>query len=350
MKLETLFKAARKYNASDIHVVAGLPLLFRVNGDIITAKGDPVSPEVARSLAYERLNDDQKAILEQDWQLCFAAMCGQKGRARVTIYFRNGCPELAIRMTMETVPSREELALPAVVDDLAKKPNGLVIITGPTGVGKTTTLHYMLDLINSERRCKIITIEDPIEFVHGHKRGVVIQQEVLTDVHDFSSALVHVLRQDPDIIGIGEMRDPETMYTALMAAETGHLVISTLHTPSATDVLYRIVSAFPEGGQHEVRHMLANTIQGVVAQQLLPRAGKEGRIVCCEVLVGTNAVRHQIRDENIHQLYSEMQAGQKHDMITMDRALLDLYRAGEITYDAALSMARHPETIKKRMA
>lgn len=350
MTIETLLRAARKHEASDIHIVVGLPPVFRVDGQIITAKGEVITREIACDLIYGSLNNGQKESLERDWQLCFSTMFGETDRARVTVYYRNGCPELSIRLSEPVIRTRTELRLPALIDELARKSNGLIIISGPTGVGKTTTFHYVLDRINSEFRKKIITIEDPIEFTHASKRAIVIQQELLTDVHSFRQALVHVLRQDPDVIGIGEMRDPETMYTALMAAETGHLVIATLHTPDTVLSVQRIVSAFPEGQQSEVRHMLSNTVQAVIAQQLLPHSLGGRRVLCCEVLIGTQGVRHNIRDNTIHKLYTELQAGRKYGMITMDHALLELYQQGDITYDVALSMAREPETVRKRTA
>jgi twitching motility protein PilT len=206
----------------------------------------------------------------------------------------------------------------------------------------------MLDLINAERAAKIVTIEDPVEYVHSYKRSIVVQQEVLSDVQDFTSALRHVLRQDPDVIAIGEMRDRETIYTALMAAETGHLVIATLHTPGAVEVVQRLVSAFPDGQQDEIRFMLANVLQGAVAQLLLPRATERGLTLCCEILVVTPAVRNHIRENNTHHIYSEIQAGRRFGMVTMDQSLLELYQQGEIAYDTTISQARRPEDIRKR--
>jgi len=350
MNIATLLRAGRKHNASDIHIVVGMPPMFRVDGVIVPARGDAVSAEIATALAFECLNAEQRARLEQDWQLCFSTSFGEQDRARVTIYYRNGCPELSLRLSESTIRSRDELRLPAIIDELARRPNGLLLITGPTGVGKTTTFHYVIDLINGESRKKIITIEDPIEYTHISKRALVIQQEVLTDVRSFHKALIHALRQDPDVIGIGEMRDQETMYTALLAAETGHLVLATLHTPDTVQSIQRVVSAFPEGQQTEVRLMLANTLQAVIAQQLLPDAHGKRRTLCCEILVGTYAVRNNIRENTIHKLYSELQAGRKHGMRTMDHALLELYQKGEITYDTALTAARDPVTIKERCA
>jgi twitching motility protein PilT len=350
MRLQTLLQTGRKHEASDIHLVIGMPPVFRVGGELVVAKGESFSTDAATVLLNECLSDAQRQRLEQEWQLCFSTMFGERDRARVTIYRRNGCCELSIRLSETTIRSRRQLRLPPIIDELSRRPNGLILITGPTGVGKTTTFHYVLDLINAESRKKIITIEDPIEYTHASKRALVIQQEVLTDVHSFQKALVHVLRQDPDVIGIGEMRDRETMYTGLMAAETGHLVLATLHTPDAVQSIQRIISAFPSGQQEEVRFMLANTLQAVLAQQLLPCAHGRGRVLCCEVLLGTYGVRHNIRENTIHKLYSEMQAGRKFGMVTMDHALLELYQAGEISYDAALTATRDPDAFRTRCA
>jgi twitching motility protein PilT len=348
MNLRDLLSAARRHDASDVHILAGFPPMFRIHGDIVPAKGDGLSPEEIESMLDDCLLPTQKERLERDWQLCVSLVYPNTGRARLTVYRRNGRWELAIRMSELSVRTRQQLGLPAIVEDLARKPNGLVILTGPTGVGKTTTLHYMLDLINAERSSKIITIEDPIEYVHSFKRSIIVQQEVLVDVQDFAGALRHVLRQDPDVIAVGEMRDAETIYTALTAAETGHLVIATLHTPGAPEVVQRIVSAFPEGRQNEIRIMLAGTLQAVISQQLLPRASDKGRVLCCEILVGTHAVRHHIRSGDEPQLYSEIQSGRKSGMVTADQSLLDLYQAGEISYDTMLTHARHADQVKKR--
>ncbi|MBU0641495.1 MAG: PilT/PilU family type 4a pilus ATPase [Planctomycetes bacterium] len=350
MNMQTLLRAGRKTGASDIHIVVGMPPLFRVHGEVMATTSDAITETSARHLTFECLNDAQKATLEATWQLCFSTTFGARDRARVTVYFRNGCPELSIRLSENNIRSRAELRLPAVIDELARRPSGLFLITGPTGVGKTTTFHYIINLINAESRKKIITIEDPIEYTHESQRALVIQQEVLTDVRSYQQALVHVLRQDPDVIAIGEMRDRETIYTALMAAETGHLVLATLHTPDSVQSIQRVVSAFSEGQQSEVRLMLSNTLQGVLSQQLLSGTNGGQRVLCCEVLIGTQAVRHNIRENAIHKLYSELQAGRKHGMITMDHALLEAYQRGDISYDAALTAARDPATIRERSA
>jgi twitching motility protein PilT len=348
MNVKTLLLSARKYDASDIHVLVGLPPLFRIHGEIVASKGAAVESHQVDALLRGCLNQEQLGRLESDWQLCFSVHFAEVGRARVTVYRRNGLHELSVRMTEPVVRTREELALPAIVEDLARKPNGLVILTGPTGAGKTTTLHYMLDLINAERAAKIVTLEDPIEYVHTFKRSIIVQQELLTDTKDFASSLRHVLRQDPDVIAVGEMRDKDSIHTALHAAETGHLVIATLHTPGAVDVVQRLVSAFPGGQQEEVQYLLSNVLQGVIAQQLLPRATSKGRIVCCEILMGTPAVRHHIRQGDTHQIYGEIQAGRRAGMVTLDHSLLELYHRGEITYDTAVTHARSADSIKRR--
>lgn len=350
MKLRSILVTARENRASDVHILVGFPPMFRISGEIVATRGQPVGPDWIDAVLKESLTDEQLLRLEREWQLCASLVFEDVGRSRVTVYRRNGRYELAVRLCETKIRRREDLRLPAIVDELARKRHGLVVLTGPTGVGKTTTLHYMIDLINAERSCKIITIEDPVEFVHPFKRSIIVQQEVLSDVQDFTTALRHVLRQDPDVIGIGEMRDRETIYTALMAAETGHLVIATLHTPGAIDVVQRMVSAFPEGQHQEIRFMLANTLQGVLAQQLLPAATNSGQVLACEVLIGTQAVRHQIRENATHQLYSEIQSGRRHGMVTVDQYVLDLYQQGDISYDTALTHARHPETLKKRTA
>lgn len=348
MNIRDLLFSARKHDASDIHVLAGTPPMFRIHGDIVPARGDALTSDEIERMLDEVVTPMQRERLEREWQLCVSLVYANTGRARLTVYRRNGRNELAIRMSELSIRTREQLGIPAIVDDLARKPNGLVILSGPTGVGKTTTLHYMLDLINAERPSKIVTIEDPIEYVHTFKKSIIVQQELMVDVSDFTTALRHVLRQDPDVIAVGEMRDPETIYTALLAAETGHLVIATLHTPGAADVVQRMVSAFPDGRQSEIRFMLAGTLQAVISQQLLTRAANKGRVMSAEILVGTNAVRHHIRENTVHQLYTEMQNGRKYGMITLEQSLLDLYQSGDITYETALNIARHPDQIRKR--
>ena len=252
---------------------------------------------------------------------------------------------MSFRFCGDKIASREELGLPEKIDDLARKPNGLVLITGPTGAGKTTTLNYLVDLINSERRCKIVTIEDPIEFVHENKRAIVVQQEVLTDVRSFNRALIHVLRQDPDVIVVGEMRDHEAIATALTAAETGHLVLATMHSPNVSHALERIVGVFEGSAQRQIILQLANALQGIIAQDLLPAADRRRRVLAYELLVANGAVRNLIRENQLHQLENTIQTGRKEGMMLMDNCLYDLYCKCAITYDTAVSRANHPDHI-----
>jgi twitching motility protein PilT len=241
--LNRLLSAVNDFDASDLHLIAGVPPAFRVNGEIIIADEDALTEEQITEMANSLMNDQQKAKFEQEWELCISILHSVAGRVRATFYRRNNHPELSLRFCGEKVASRTELGLPEKLDDLSRRPNGLVLITGPTGAGKTTTLNYLVNLINNERRCKIVTIEDPIEFVHENKRAIVVQQEVLTDVRSFNRAFIHVLRQDPDVIVVGEIRDHEAISTALMAAETGHLVLATMHSPNVSH-------ARPEANHH----------------------------------------------------------------------------------------------------
>src|SRR5437867_3362065 len=231
-RLDLLLAMARDYEASDLHIIAGVPPSFRVNGEILLAESDALTEADAEEMALQLLNESQRDKFEREWELCISLRHPVARRVRITFYKRNGHPEMSFRFCGDRIATREELGLPAKIDDMARRPNGLFLITGPTGAGKTTTLNYMVNLINSERRCKVVTIEDPIEFVHRNNRAIIVQQEVLTDVHSFNRALMHVLRQDPDVIVVGEVRDPEAIATALTAAETGHLVLATMHSPN----------------------------------------------------------------------------------------------------------------------
>ena len=284
MNFEKLIEAAIKLNASDIHIVAGLPPALRVSGDIIMAKSEPLTRDEIREMVYALINEKQKEVLEEKFQLCFSINKNDNERVRVTVYMRAGSPELAIRLCNKNMKSRNELSLPEIIDKYINKHSGLILITGPTGVGKTTTMNYLIDRINSECRCKIVTIEDPVEYIHPHKKAIVIQQELYADVTSFSSALVHVLRQDPDVICVGEMRDYETISTALTAAETGHLVVATLHTPDVCQTIERIISVFPPAQQPQVIVQLANCVQLIIAQQLIPTVNRKSRVLATEVL------------------------------------------------------------------
>ncbi len=343
-RITPYLKYAYDRGASDIHLIAGVPPAFRIDGEIILASSSPLTPDQCTLLVKELLTDAQREVLERNLELCFSLEVTDLGRFRVTVYFQGGHPELAIRRGTYDIPTREQLGLPKVVEDLTRRRSGLVLVTGPTGMGKTTTMNYMVDLVNRERRCKIVSIEDPIEYVHRPKKAIIVQQEVNSDVRSFSRALVHVLRQDPDVICVGEMRDLETISTALTAAETGHLVFATLHTPNALQTIERIISVFPASDQNQIVAQLANSIEGVIAQLLLPRANKKGRVLATEILVATPAVRNYIRTGESHKLGSVLQTGRKWGMQTMDMCLDDLYERAEITHDLLLAHKTQRDT------
>jgi twitching motility protein PilT len=346
--LERILKGAAKLNASDVHLVRGVSPVFRVHGEICSIEGEPLDETTLRAIFDETTTPRQRETFEEHWQLCFSRFVEGVGRLRASVYYRAGCPEFAIRLCESTVRTAEALGVPPIIEELTRRPSGLVLVTGPTGVGKTTTMNFMIDAINRQRRLKIVTIEDPIEFVHQNARSMVIQQEVTTDVKNYRNALIHALRLDPDVIVIGEMRDLETIETALIAAETGHLVLATLHTPDAVQTVQRIYSVFPAEQQNSIVVQLANSLQAVIAQKLLPRPDGRGRVLACEICIATGAVRSHVRDKNPHLLYSEMQTGRKHQMQTMDHALLELYQRGEISYDVALSNAREPQSLQHK--
>ena len=346
--LNRLLSVVNDFDASDLHLVAGVPPAFRVNGEIIIADEDALTENEIAEMANSLMNDQQRAKFEQEWELCISILHSAAGRVRATFYKRNNHPEMSLRFCGDKVSTRAELGLPEKIDDLARKPNGLVLITGPTGAGKTTTLNYLVDLINSERRCKIVTIEDPIEFVHENKRAIVVQQEVLTDVRSYNRALIHVLRQDPDVIVIGEIRDHEAISTALTAAETGHLVFATMHSPNVSHALERIIGVFEGSSQKQIVMQLSNSLQGIIAQDLLPAADRARRVLAYELLVATGAVRNLIRENQLHHLENVIQMARKDGMVLMDNCLYDLYCKCAITYDTAMSRARQPERITRQ--
>ncbi len=347
--LEKILNSARKLGASDVHLVCGIAPALRIHGEIRVVEGAPLTQEDLRRIYDTHLNDVQKRTFEEDWQVCFSKRLEGIGRFRISVYLHAGAPEFSVRLSESHVRSSKELGLPEALEDLCRLTDGLVLITGPTGMGKTTTLNFIVNTINETRRAKIITIEDPVEFEHQNNRSIIIQQELLGDVKSYKSALRHVLRQDPDVIVVGEMRDLETMETALIAAETGHLVIATLHTPDCVQTLQRIYSVFPAEQQNSIVVQLANSIQAIVAQKLLPRASGKGLVLATEICISTPAVQNHIREKQVHLIYNEMQTGRKNKMQTMDQVLLDLYQRGDITYDIALSHARDPNFIRHRV-
>jgi twitching motility protein PilT len=348
-EMQKILTLARREGASDIHIVAGLPPMFRMSGEIILSNSPALSRDDTRRLSYSLLNEEQKKAFERDWQLCCSVFYATLGRFRVSIYYHAGNPEMAIRPVMNHVHTREELRLPPQLEDLTRLASGLILLTGPTGSGKTTTMNYMIDLINTERRCKIIAIEDPVEYIHQQKKAVVVQQELYTDVKSFSSALIHVLRQNPDVICIGEMRDRETTETALVAAETGHLVIATCHTPNTLQTVERIAAIFPENRQRQIFTQLASCLQGILAHRLVPAVGRKERKLATELLIMTPAARKHIRDQELHLLTTILQTGGRQGMHTMDDSLLALYEAGEITYDTAICNSYDPAGLRARI-
>jgi twitching motility protein PilT len=334
--------------ASDVHLTPGFSPAIRVRGRI-SAMDDysPLSPQQTREVVYSILNSDQRKRFENEQQLDFAYAIPGVARFRVNCYFQRGAISAAFRHIPQDIKGVQELGLPTILEDLTRKPRGFVLVTGPTGSGKTTSLAAMIDLINREREDHILTIEDPIEFMHRHQKCIVNQREVGTDALSFAKALKAALRQDPDVILVGEMRDIETIATALTAAETGHLVFATLHTQSTAQTIDRIIDVFPAAQQAQVRMQLSIALQGVVTQQLLPTADGAGRVCACEVLVPTPAVRNLIREGKSHQIYSAIQTSGSTGMQTMDAHLAQLVRQGKITRQLAEARAAVPDELRR---
>jgi twitching motility protein PilT len=340
--------AVLDHRASDLHLAAGAPPTIRVRGQLRALDGFPkLSQQDTRELVYGILNDDQRMRFERDRQLDFAYSIPGAARFRVNAYQQRLAVGAAFRAIPTEIPPLETLGLPGVVRDLVKKPRGLVLVTGPTGSGKSTTLAAMIDVINATRDEHIMTIEDPIEFLHGHKRCLVNQRELGSDAESFGTALKAALRQDPDVILVGEMRDLETISTALTASETGHLVFATLHTQDTPQTIDRIIDVFPAEQQGQVRMMLSVSLQGILTQQLLPTADGSGRCVAVEVLSPTPAVRNLIREGKTHQIYSAIQTGAVHGMQTMDASLSELVKKGKITRELALARAGNAEELAR---
>jgi len=333
--------------ASDLHLTVGAPPMVREKGRLRPLDYPKLTGQDTREIVYSILNNDQRKKLENEWQIDLSYSVPSRARFRVNAYFQRASIGAVMRTIPQDIPAFDSLGLPEILKDFTHKPRGFVLVTGPTGSGKSTTLASMIDMINEVRHEHIMTVEDPIEFLHRHKNCVVNQRELGADAHSFALALKSALRQDPDVILVGEMRDLETMSTAITAAETGHLVFATLHTQDTSQTVDRIVDSFPPSQQHQVRTQLSIALQGIVTQQLLPTADGQGRICACEVLVPTPAVRNLIREGKTHQLYSALQTGGSHGMQTMDSALADLVRGGVITRELASSRSSTPEELKR---
>jgi twitching motility protein PilT len=333
--------------ASDLHITVGLPPMIRVHGKVQPLDYPPLTPNMTREMIYDILSNDQRQRFESEWELDFAYTLHRTARFRVNVYFQRGSMGAAFRTIPHEIKGFKELGLPKAVEDMTEKPRGLVLVTGPTGSGKSTTLASMIDKINETRHEHIMSVEDPIEFLHTHKNCIVNQREVNQDTKSFAQALKHVLRQDPDVILVGEMRDLETISLAISAAETGHLVFGTLHTQDAPQTVDRIIDVFPSHQQSQIRTQLANALQGVVTQTLLPRRDGKGRVVACEILVPTSGVRNLIREGKNHQIYSAMQTGSKFGMQTMDAALVELVRKGAISREEAEKRSSNPDELNR---
>jgi twitching motility protein PilT len=348
--MEQLVHMMVEKGASDIHLVIGAPPQLRIDGVLQpTDDMEKLTPETCQQLIYSILTDDHKRRFEETHELDLSFGVKDVGRVRMNVFRQRGTIGAALRCIPNEVPSFEKLGLPPIVKDVAELPAGLVLVTGPTGSGKSTTLASIIDYINSTRREHIITIEDPIEFLHRHKKSIVAQREVGSDTKSFATALKYILRQDPDVILVGEMRDLETISAALTIAETGHLVFATLHTPDAAQSINRIVDVFPAHQQTQVRAQLSFVIQAIFSQLLLPKATGRGRVLACEVLIATPAIRNLIREGKVHQVYTIMQAGRQYGMQTMNMALADLYNRGLITYEDAITYSTDPEGLKQML-
>src|SRR5215213_9316542 len=332
--------------ASDLHLTVGAPPMVREKGKLRPLDYPKLTGQDTREIVYSILNNDQRKKLENEWQIDLSYSVPGRARFRVNAYFQRASIGAVLRTIPQDIPPFDSLGLPAMLKDFTRKPRGFVLVTGPTGSGKSTTLASMIDMINEERHEHIMTVEDPIEFLHKHKNCVVNQRELGSDAASFSAALKAALRQDPDVILVGEMRDLETMSTAITAAETGHLVFATLHTQDTAQTIDRIVDSFPPAQQHQVRTQLSIALQGIVTQQLLPTIDG-GRVCACEVLVPTPAVRNLIREGKTHQIYSALQTGSSHGMQTMDTALADLVRRGKINRELAEQRSTTPEELRR---
>lgn len=347
MELKELLMLTIEKKASDLHFTEREPPVLRVEGRLQRTKFPALTRDDTKRMIYAVLNTQQKEKFEKELELDFSLALRDLDRFRVNIHMQKGSVEAAFRRVPQVIPSPDRLQLPPMTLDLIRKPNGLVLITGPTGVGKTTTLASLIDVINSERECIIICIEDPIEFIHKNKKSVIKQRQVYSDTNSFAQALRHVLRQDPDVIMVGEMRDLETISTTLTAAETGHLVLATLHTPDAPQTIERIIDVFPPHQQQQVKLQLANCLQGVVSQLLLPRLNGEGLILATEIMIATPGIRNLIREQEIEQIPTLMQTGSQYGMKTMDKSLKGLFNQGLISLDTAMSKVKNIEEFQQ---
>src|SRR5438552_7333084 len=343
-----LLDALLEAGASDLHLTAGAPPTIRLHGDLVKLEEFPtLTPRGLQGMIYAILPQRMRERLEQELELDMSYALPGKARFRVNVYFQRDSLGAAFRLIPYEIKDVDTLGLPPVVSDLARFPRGFVVVTGPTGSGKSTSLAAMVDVVNRERSAHIMTVEDPIEFLHKHKTCIINQREVGADTHGFAPALKHVLRQYPDVILLGEMRDLETISTAITAAETGHLVFATLHTQDAPQTIDRIIDAFPSQQQQQIRVQLSTTLQGVVTQQLLPTVDGQGRVAAAEIMIATPGIRNLVREGKVHQIYSAMQAGGRYGMQTMDMSLASHVKAGRISQQMAFERCHDPEELQR---
>jgi twitching motility protein PilT len=350
VNLQDLLKTMIEKGASDLHLTTGVPPVLRLHGRLMPMEIQVLLPAETKSLAYSILTDAQKHKFEEEKELDFSFGVKGLSRFRANVFLQRGAVAVAIRTIPYNILSFQELGLPKVVADLCEKPKGLILVTGPTGSGKSTTLASMINKINSEHQEHIVTIEDPIEYVHIHKRCIVNQREMNSDTYSFKAALKSVLRQDPDKVLIGEMRDLETIEAALVIAETGHLTLATLHTNSAVQTINRVIDVFPPHQQPQIRAQLSFVLEGVLCQMLIPKTSGQGRVLALEIMIPNPAIRNLIREEKVHQIYSAMQTGQdKYAMQTMNQSLLNHVLVRNITLEEALSRSSMPEELSQMM-
>src|SRR6266705_3186511 len=348
VNLRALLEEMVSRNASDLHIVAGERPKLRVDGDIVNSSVEhSLAPKDTLQLAYSVLTEEQKKRFELEDELDFSFGIQNLARFRGNVFKQRGCVSMVVRQIPFAIKTFDQLGLPGSIAKMAEKPRGLVLVTGPTGSGKSTTLAAMIDKINRERKGHIITVEDPIEFIHKHQSCIINQREIGSDTKSFANALKYALREDPDIILVGEMRDLETIAATLTIAETGHLAFATLHTNSAAEAINRIIDVFPSHQQSQVRAQLAFVLEGIVTQTLLPKAQGKGRVMAAEILVVTPAIRALIRDDKVHQIYSSMQAGKKFGMQTLNDALYQLYMSREVTADECLRVSGDPTEFQR---
>ncbi|MBK7537240.1 MAG: type IV pilus twitching motility protein PilT [Myxococcales bacterium] len=351
LTLQALLKTMVDKGGSDLHVTAGSPPRLRIDNELVRLQTDVLSPVDTKQLCYSVMNDAQKLRFEEDLEIDFSFGIRNMARFRANVYMQQTCVAGAFRLVPYTVRPLEDLGVPPVCLELCERPRGLVLVTGPTGSGKSTTLASMIDRINRKSRGHIVTVEDPIEFQHQHQGCLVNQREIGRDSQSFQRALKYILRQDPDVVLIGEMRDLETIEAALSIAETGHLAFASLHTNSAIQSINRIIDVFPSHQQSQVRAVLSFVLEGVICQTLLPKASGTGRVLAAEVMVPNPAIRNLIREDKVHQIYSQMQIGQgKYGMQTMNQSLLELYLKRQITLEQAMASTSEHEELRTMVA